>query len=144
MDFIIYDFELRKFNWVFRVFKNKLIFFKSQYQKSRTKKSLSFLTTVDKYPCFTWQFAQNNSLALISDHSFNFNKLSTFFEREDDSAVQHRKLDATRPLERRRHAAPARCLVRRNGFGAAARREGRVRARGSSMCRSLVLMMEVT
>ena len=33
------------------------------------------------------------------------NKLSTFFEREDDSAVQQRKLDATRPLERRRHAA---------------------------------------
>jgi ribosome biogenesis GTPase A len=33
------------------------------------------------------------------------NKLSTFFEREDDAAVQLRKLDATRPLERQRHAA---------------------------------------
>ena len=31
------------------------------------------------------------------------NKLSTYFEREDDVAVQKRKLDATRPLDRSRH-----------------------------------------
>ena len=33
------------------------------------------------------------------------NKLSTFFEREDDVAVQQRKLDAVRPLERQTYAA---------------------------------------
>jgi hypothetical protein len=33
------------------------------------------------------------------------NKLSTFFDREDDYAVQQRKLDANRPLERSKHVA---------------------------------------